>query len=442
MRYEPIDLGVLHALFQSMDPGLLENWIRADPTSKFARRAWYLFELLTGKTLDAPDVRPTGYVDLLDERLHLTAEPAQVRRQRVNDNLLGDRHFCPLIRRTKTLEQWMAQGLAAEAQALVQSFEPAILARAVNYLFTKETKSSFAIEGEAPSPDRSRRFVAALAHVSAFDATNTEAFVQLQNIIVDPRYAQRGWRITQNYVSETVADYSEHVHFVCPKSEDVPSLMEGWMRMTSRLLKSKVDPVAAAAAAAFGFVFVHPFEDGNGRIHRFLVHYVLQRRGFTPEGLLFPVSAVMLRDLRAYDRVLAGYSSSISPFIDWVLDAGNQMTVRNETAHLYRFFDATPFAEYLYGCVAETIRRDLREELGFLTMFDAAVHKTTDIVDMPDRRASLLVRLILQNKGVLSKTKREEFAELTDEEIEAIEEAVRSCEITPSGTSPAPPRPA
>jgi hypothetical protein len=47
-----------------------------------------------------------------------------------------------------------------------------------------------------------------------------------------------------------------------------------------------------------------------------------------------------------------------------------------------------------------------------------------EIVDMPDRRASMLVRLILQNNGRLSHTKRSTFPELKDEEISAIEEAV------------------
>ena len=38
--------------------------------------------------------------------------------------------------------------------------------------------------------------------------------------------------------------------------------------------------------------------------------------------------------------------------------------------------------------MAETIRTDLREEVGFLKFFDAAIRATMDIVDMPDRRAS------------------------------------------------------
>ena len=45
---------------------------------------------------------------------------------------------------------------------------------------------------------------------------------------------------------------------------------------------------------------------------------------------------------------------------------------------------------------------------------------------MPDRRASLLIRLILQDNGRISETKRGTFYELKDEEISAIEEAVAS----------------
>ena len=99
---------------------------------------------------------------------------------------------------------------------------------------------------------------------------------------------------------------------------------------------------------------------------------------------------------------------------------------RSKVATPYRYWDATAFAEYLFGQVAEAIRHDLREEIDFLNMFDEAVRKTVAIVDIPDRRASLLARLIIQNKGTLAKGKRALFSELTDEEIGAIERAVDS----------------
>ena len=53
--------------------------------------------------------------------------------------------------------------------------------------------------------------------------------------------------------------------------------------------------VIHAAAIGYGFVFLHPFEDGNGRIHRFLIHNILARRGFTPADVMAPVSATMLK---------------------------------------------------------------------------------------------------------------------------------------------------
>jgi hypothetical protein len=114
----------------------------------------------------------------------------------------------------------------------------------------------------------------------------------------------------------------------------------------------------------------------------------LASSGFTPHQMLFPVSAVMMRDRSRYDEVLESFSQSVSPYIDYELHQDGSLVVNNQTAHLYKFWDATMFAEYLYDCVAETIRTDLREEIGFLKAFDAAIRATMDIVDMPDRRAS------------------------------------------------------
>ena len=101
------------------------------------------------------------------------------------------------------------------------------------------------------------------------------------------------------------------------------------------------------------------------------------------------------------------------------------MVVKGESADLYRYFDATTFAEYLYDRVAESVRRDLKEELGFVAVFDRALTGVREIVDMPDRRATLLVRLCMQNGGRLAARKRGRFAELADDELAAMETAVR-----------------
>jgi len=428
MRYEPLDVGVLASAFAKIPQQEMETWVRAEHIGKYIRRAWYLYELLTKKTLDVPNVPPTNNVALLDPALHVTSVGTRVRRQRVIDNLLGNADYCPTIRRTEILDAAMARGLEAEAKKIVEDCDPVILRRAVHYLFTKETKSSFAIEGEKTTSERTERFVGALTHAPEFDTSNKSAFAGLQNAIVDRRYAEKDWRTGQNYVSETRRDYAEIIHFVCPKPDDVSSLMDGWMRMVARVESDHVDPVCAAALTGFGFVFIHPFEDGNGRIHRLLIHHSLAKLGYTPKGIIFPVSAAMLRDLARYDKALNAFSRKITPFIEYRMDDAQHMTVLNETKNLYPYFDATAQAEYLYQCVAETIEKDLREEIGFIVKYDRALDEIKEIVHMPDKRASLLARLIMQNKGKLAKSKRDLFSEITDDELARIEQAVAKVE--------------
>jgi len=426
MRYEPIDLGVLSAFFQMIDHRKLETWVRSESTGIFARRAWYLFEMLTGRILDLPDVPPTGYALLLRPEAHITSTGIHVQRQKIIDNLLGGREYCPLIRRTSILDGWMQQDFRQMFQGIVSGVAPTVLERAVQYLFTKETQSSFAIEGEMPSPDRARRFVKALQSAGTFDTSSKDAYIRLQKTIVDSRFALEDWRDVQNYVGSVAPDYSQIVHYVCPKPDDLPSLMEGWMRSVARIGTGEVNPVCAATIAGFGFVYLHPFEDGNGRLHRFLIHHSLAKLGFTPKGVLFPVSAAMLRKRAVYDQALESLSQKMEPLIDYTLDDAGRMTVPGDTASLYRYPDLTAQTEYLYGVVADTIDTDMRMEVGFLERYDRAMMAVKDVVDMPDQQASLMVRLLLQNHGQLSKSKRGQFADLRDEEIAAIENAIHA----------------
>ena len=182
-----------------------------------------------------------------------------------------------------------------------------------------------------------------------------------------------------------------------------------------------MDPIVQAAMLGFGFVYIHPFDDGNGRLHRYLIHHVLSRSGFTPEGLVLPVSAVMLARPREYDACLEELSRPLLPLLDYHLDSSGRMTVHTDSVGLYRHFDATAAAEYLYATVEHTIDTDLRGEIDYLVRFDRAWRSIRDIVDMPDRRLELFLKLCLANGGRLSAGKRSHFAELTDAEIARME---------------------
>lgn len=438
LRHEPIDLRILAGSLKAIAPADLEAWVRREPTGAYSRRAWFFYEAFTGRTLDVPAASAGNYVKALNPERHFVTDRQNSSRHRVIDNLLGRPGMCAIVRRTPRLTAYLSEKLDEEARSLTARYDEAILARAVSFLYTKETRSSFAIEGETPSANRTERFVAALRRAPTFEPSDKGELLHLQGVIVDPRYAARGWRDFQNFVGETVGHHREDVHFIAPKPGDISDLMDAWMTMTRRLIDSPaVDPVIAAAVASFAFVFLHPFEDGNGRLHRFLIHHVLAKRGFSPPGLIFPVSAAILRDQRRYDQALETFSQPLFDFIEWRFTSDQEIVVLNDTASLYRYFDATPLAEYLYDRVADTIRVDLRAELDFVETYDRALAGAREIVDMPDRRASLFVRLCLRNKGCLSGEKRAQFSELNDEEVTRMEAAVqRAIEtLEPTGKS-------
>lgn len=200
LRHEPIDLGLMAAAMKTIDAASIEGWVRDEPTGAFARRAWFFYETLTGRSLDLPDARLGNYVEALDPGRQFAAERRNSPRHRVADNLLGDRALCPTVRRTARLDARIAARIDEEARDLAARYDPVTLSRAVSYLYTKETRSSFAIEGETPTPARADRFVAALRGAAAFDLTDPAALVRLQGEIVDPRYAAFGFRTFQNFI--------------------------------------------------------------------------------------------------------------------------------------------------------------------------------------------------------------------------------------------------
>ncbi len=433
LRYEPTDLRVLNAAFARIEPQALTGWIESEPTGAFSRRAWFLYEYLTGQRLPLPDSRPVKYVPALDPEKHIVLPDDAARkshRHRVLDNLLGTPAFCPTVRRTARLAELMATPIADEAMRLVEGCDPGTLRRAIQYLFTKETRSSFEIEDEPIDDTKAARFVHALQQVEEFDPTEKADYIKLQNLIIsDPRFQAQDWRSNQNFIGSAIRGYQQRLHYVCPRPQDVAPLMAGLQALAPRLRRS-IDPVVAAALLSFGFVFIHPFEDGNGRIHRFLVHRVLAEAGVTPPGILFPVSAAMVRDRAGYDAALEAFSDSVMPYIPWNWVGGiegGEIEVRNDTLDLYRFFDATPQAEYLYEKVIETVRKDLREELDYVAVYDIAYRAVSDRLDgLPGSKVSLLVSLCLQNEGRLARGKHRLFAMLTSEEITAAEGIVQA----------------
>lgn len=464
LKYDGVDLLTLRAVFERIGPGALEAALTATPTSSYLRRLWFFYEFLLDARLDLTDVVAGPYVDLLEPDEYVVRPGPKIRRQRVNFNLLGvDRQFCPLVRWTDPLKSYAASSLQDIAKAALREIPPRDLQRAIRYLYVKETCASFEIEREVPST-RLERFVETLFSQSTAQSGtlwwNEKELVELAAVIVnDARFAPQSYRTEDVRVSEQRSvTMTERVHYVAPRHEDVRSFMGAFLRAWKHhhlallpnpkpgalvgddgkpyaVRRSSGDPFVdfvVAGCLSFGFVYIHPFVDGNGRIHRLLLHRILATTGFSPPGVVIPVSAAILHDQAGYDAALESFSRRVMPFVQYEIDdKTGTLTVTNDTAWLYRYPDLTCQVEALGLWFERAVKTELVEELNFLRAMDDARAGMREVVELPDQREALFLKLCVQNSRdnrgfVLSKAKRALFADLTDAEVAGLQTAIAS----------------
>jgi hypothetical protein len=136
----------------------------------------------------------------------------------------------------------------------------------------------------------------------------------------------------------------------------------------------------------------------------------------------------MLRDRVSYDRVLELFSKTVLDRVRYTLSDDGTLKIENpaEAAAVWRYPDLTPHVQYVLELIETAVTRDLPSELDVLRRHDLARENIKRIVDLPGRKLNLLLRLLHQNRGALSKSKRNaEFSELTDPEVTRIEEVFR-----------------
>jgi Fic family protein len=129
-----------------------------------------------------------------------------------------------------------------------------------------------------------------------------------------------------------------------------------------------------STVAAFGFVYIHPLADGNGRVHRFLVNDSLRRVGAVREPMILPVSSLIDRDAtqrRAYERML-----------DVVFEGV-------EAARpAWRYLDLSAHVAYLADVVQRTIGEDMRAESRWLRSHAQARAAVKEIVECRTRNST------------------------------------------------------
>ena len=422
LRHEDIDLLIFKRLCDAAPAEAFAEMVCAAPSGNPSRRAWYLYEHLTGRTLDVDDAPAAAAVDVLDPDRYFTGASRLSRRHRVRDNLLGTGRFCPVIRRTKALTEFIDLDLAARARETVGRTGAHLIARAASFMLLADSRASFEIEGERPPRNRLERWGRAVLQAGKHPLTLDE-ILRLQRILIeDTRFIHPGLRSDGVFLGERDHHGDPLPEFIGARPVDLQDLMNGLLAANDRMREDGLDAVLKAAATAFGFVYIHPFQDGNGRMHRCLIHHVLAERNFTPPGMVFPVSSVMLDRIDDYRTTLQSHSEVLMPYIDWRPTLVRNVEVLNDTADLYRYYDVTAAAEFLYACVRRTVEQDLPREIDYLARHDEAMRRIMEAVEMPDRVAENLVMFIRQNNGTLSKKRRDgEFKALSSDEVKVIE---------------------
>lgn len=176
--------------------------------------------------------------------------------------------------------------------------------------------------------------------------------------------------------------------------------------------------IARSAVASFGFVYIHPLADGNGRVHRFLVNDILRRDGAIHAPFILPISALITEHsverarydgaLEAFSRPLMrkyaeGYNLSREPEAqpDGVMSTFRFDAYADAEA-AWRFLDLTCHVEYTVGLLERTIHQEMHAQAAFFRGLGRARAAPKEIIERPDVDVDTIIRSARENLGLRS----------------------------------------
>ncbi len=239
----------------------------------------------------------------LPERVVRATERATASLQRVDDRL--SHRFEPLARlllRAEGVASSYVEGVRAPAElvAVAQLDSDAVDAKSgwvADNLAVVDVSLAHARSGVALKADDLHRWHTRLMAHGALPDELIGHYRRVQNWIGGPSPRQAA--------------------YVPPPPEHVARLMGDLIRVTNT---AKLDPVTLAAVVHAQFEAIHPYGDGNGRLGRVLLGWVLARRAGV--AIPPPVSVVIARDTGGYLSGLTRWrQGDVAGWVDWVADA-------------------------------------------------------------------------------------------------------------------------
>ncbi len=426
LKHEGVNLQILAQALRKISAHRMLTALRQTPNGQYLRVAAFLWEHFNGEPLPERPEIAVGYVDVFDAARYVTGPSHRDPRWRVDFNGLGTLDYCPTVRRTPAIEAGMTSDILGRADQFLTSLGPAMLDRALAWAYLHETEDSYAIEHETPSEEKSRAFVQLLHQAHEGRLLTEDYLAELQSSTVTNPFDQASqFRIEQNWLRGPGRGASG-VTYVPPWPELVEPLMNAWMAFANDVPR-QTDPIVAASLASFGFVFIHPFMDGNGRLSRFLFHKALCASGKLAKGLLLPVSVAMKRNESDYLATLQTYSKPARERVKvtWIDEGDYRFEFRTDDT-IFRFWDATACVEFGFRMAAQALDVELRQETTFLQRYDQVMRRVNDQVDIRGNDLATLVTLSLSSGGTISQKKRKRYAgRVPEASFDVIEAAVR-----------------
>lgn len=440
LKHEPMQLAILHEALRLVPAREVVDAMVESPRGAYVRRAAYLWEKVHGIELALPLSGPAGnYVDFFDPRSYYTGQTwERNQKYRINFNGIGPYEFCPVVRRDEALEQEGGAVLRALHEWATAPENELLMDRVMAWAYLSETRDSFAIENEVPSPDKEKAFLQAMAHLRDREPITEAYLVGLQNAVISsPMRAEGGFRGAQNWLQRG-GHGALAIRYVPPAPEHMPPLIDGLMRMANA--EDAVPPLIKAALVSFGFVFIHPFMDGNGRLSRLLAHHCLQTKGVLPDvngsPAILPLSVAMRQEERQYLAALERFSKPARALWDVTMIGDGDFTFDfRSTPMVYAHWSGAEAAAFVTRCARIALQQSLVDEARYLQAYDLAYRRIDRQFDLPNRTINLLIQWIHQNGNRMPerrKTAREVACLISAEELARIEEIVAEAFAQPA----------
>jgi Uncharacterized conserved protein len=420
LKHEDMELALLMEAMRKLSGNDVLAEVQRTPGGRYTRQLGFFWEEAHGRRLEGAPAGTGAVVDIFNPRRYVTqaiGTPAPF--WRVNWNGLGTTAWCATVQRTPSIEHAMASDVPGRVRAYAEGLAGEIRERALSFAYLSETKSSFAIEHELPSEARQNAFVA-LLHAAHKETPLTEEYLtSLQQATVsNPLDRAVGFRAEQNHLANALPG-AAGVTYVPPPPDIVEELM-GEMMSFANHMPTRIDPLVAGAVSSFGFVFIHPFMDGNGRLSRFLIHHALCQSGALGSGLMLPVSVAMKKHENDYLETLKAFSVPARARWDVLWEDGERFrfTYRGSDRYeMYRYWDATRAVDFTYRMAEQALAVELRTNVEYLERYDYVIRKVTELADVRGSDLAVLVRSALELNGVVSKRRRDQFEVHTESRV-------------------------